>query len=118
MIFIADENVDRLIVEALRQAGHSVEYIAETDPSVSDDVVFNRANDKRAVLLTADNDFGEMVFRDQRLIADGVILIRLAGLSSQAKADIVCSAIGEHGNNLQNRFTVISPGNVRSNWRR
>ena len=61
MNFLADESVDRQIVERLRLEGHSVWYIADPDPGVSNGDVFNMANQKNAVLLTADKDFGEGV---------------------------------------------------------
>lgn len=38
MNLLADESVDRQIVERLRQNGHEVFYIAEVEPSISDDV--------------------------------------------------------------------------------
>ena len=66
MNFLADESVDRLIVEHLRQEGHLVSYIAELGPGMADDAVLHLANQETALLLTADKDFGEMVFR-QRL---------------------------------------------------
>lgn len=63
MKFIADEGIDRPIVDRLRQEGYSVWYIAEMAPSISDDMVLKLANDQKALLLTADKDFGELVFR-------------------------------------------------------
>ena len=39
MILLADESVDRPIVERLRQDGHDTLYIAEMSPSISDDDV-------------------------------------------------------------------------------
>ena len=70
------------------------------------------ANQKDAVLLTADKDFGELVFQ-QRLINQGVILIRLAGLSPTHKAEIVASAIRNHSSELPQTFGVITPGAIR-----
>lgn len=114
MNFIVDESVDRQIAEALRQHGHSVTYIAEVGPSISDEAVFDIANKQHALLITADKDFGEMVFRDGRLISDGIVLIRLSGLSSETKSDLVVRTIKEHENELPCHFTVITPGKVRS----
>jgi predicted nuclease of predicted toxin-antitoxin system len=65
MNLLADEGVDRQIVERLRQEGYSVLYIAEMDPGISDDLVLDKANQVEALLLTADKDFGELVFRQQ-----------------------------------------------------
>ena len=88
MKFLADENIDRQIVERLRQAGYQIWYVTEMFPSISDEIVLQLANEEQALLLTADKDFGELVFR-QRLMHLGVILIRLAGLSPNVKAKIV-----------------------------
>ncbi len=44
MNFVADESVDRQIVERLRDNGHSVWYVAEMAPSISDDEVLQLAN--------------------------------------------------------------------------
>ena len=38
--------------------------------------------------MTADKDFGELVFR-QGLVHSGVVLLRLAGLANATKAEIV-----------------------------
>ena len=61
MNFLADESVDRQIVERLRQDGHLVQYVAEMEPGISDNVVLASANREAALLLTADKDFGEPV---------------------------------------------------------
>ena len=88
MTFIADESVDRDIVQRLRREGHQVWYVAEMDPGISDDDVLELANRETALLLTADKDFGEMVFR-QRRFSGGIVLTRLAGLSAQLQIDLI-----------------------------
>jgi len=60
---VADESVDRPIVERLRRDGHTVESIAERSPGVDDHQVLELSVRLKAVLLTADRDFGEMVIR-------------------------------------------------------
>jgi predicted nuclease of predicted toxin-antitoxin system len=112
MKILADEGVDKPIVDQLRQDGHSVAYISESDPGASDDTVLELANKNSAVLLTADKDFGELVYRLRR-VSKGVILIRLSGLSTEAKTKIAATAIKEHADELENAFTVISPDSIR-----
>jgi predicted nuclease of predicted toxin-antitoxin system len=112
MKFVADESLDFQIVQRLRQDGWSVLYIAETKPGIADSEVLDLANENGALLLTADRDFGELIFR-QHLVSGGVILVRLAGLSAEQKANIVSSVILGHLHELQGSFVVISPGHVR-----
>ena len=112
MNFVVDESVDRQIVEQLRDDGHSLWYIAEMAPSISDDEVLEIANNESAPLITSDKDFGELVFR-QNLVSFGVILIRLAGLSADSKAKIVSLTITNHESEIFGNFTVISPNRIR-----
>ena len=112
MRILADEGIDRPIVERLRQSNHQVLYVAEIEPGISDEVVLDLANQERAVLLTSDKDFGELIFR-QGQMSRGLILIRLAGSSPARKAESVISAIRAHGDEMEQAFTVITPGAVR-----
>ena len=112
MNFLADESVEQQVVDRLRQDGHEVLYVAHMDPGIVDDAVLDTANQRGALLVTADKDFGELVFRLGR-VSTGVVLIRLAGLSPHAKSMAVSSAIANHAKELLNCFTVISPGLVR-----
>ena len=112
MSFVVDESVDQQIVERLRKEGHAVWYIVETGPGASDEDVLELAKRKGAILLTADKDFGEMVFR-QRRVTEGVIFIRFAGQSQKRKAEIVASAVKRHGEELLRAFSVITPGGIR-----
>lgn len=112
MKFLADENVDSAIVERLRKDGHSVLYVLEVSPGISDDEVLKLANQEKALLLTADKDFGEFYFRRGR-VAHGVVLIRLAGLSSKQKTEVVVSTVHKHAKELAGNFTVITPEAIR-----
>jgi predicted nuclease of predicted toxin-antitoxin system len=112
MMLLADESVDRPIVERLRQDGHDSLYVAELSPSITDDQVLQEANDRNALLLTEDKDFGELVYRLGRVHA-GVVLIRLAGLPPSSKAETVAKVFADHASELMGAFSVISPGAVR-----
>jgi predicted nuclease of predicted toxin-antitoxin system len=113
MNFLADESVDKQIVERLRRDAREVLYVAEMEPSISDEQVLNRANEKNALLITADKDFGEMVFHQDLLTVGGVVLLRLAGLTAGRKAEIISKVIQSRGVELPKAFSVISPGRIR-----
>ena len=102
MNFLADESVDRQIVDALREDDHAVLYVTEMDPGISDDEVLDKA----------EKDFGELVFRQQR-ITRGVVLVRLAGLLPSKKAEIASTMIKKHLDAIQYAFSVISPNAIR-----
>jgi len=100
------------IIDRLRKEGYEVLYVAEMDPGISDEAILKRANQNNALLLTTDKDYGELIFRQNRISA-GVLLIRLTGLSQIEKARIVSSIIHDHSNELSQSFTVVSPERVR-----
>ena len=112
MNLLADEGVDRAVVERLRDDGHDVLYVAELAPSITDEEILQQASDRGALLVTADKDFGELVFRQGRL-HPGVVLLRLAGLSNATKAQIVAEVCRDRASELFRAFSVISPGQVR-----
>ena len=112
MRLVADESVDGPIVERLRAEGHEILYVAELDPGISDEVILEQARTASYLLITADKDFGELIFRLKRLPA-GVILLRLAGLTNLRKAETVASAMQDHGDSMIEAFTVITPGSIR-----
>lgn len=112
MILLCDEGVDRPIVERLRRDGHEVLYVAEMSPSISDEEVLEEANRRGALLVTLDKDFGELVFRQQR-VSSGVLLVRLAGLTPEEKQATVSSAIRLHAEELIGSFSVVTSGKIR-----
>ena len=88
MNLLADESVDEQIVQRLRREGIDVSYVAEMEPGIPDELVLTRSNETDALLLTADKDFGELVFRDNGAFAD-------------------------HATDFPNCFAVISANRVR-----
>lgn len=112
MKIVADESIDEQIVRQLRQDKYDVFYVAESDPGITDDVILQQANESESLLITADKDFGELVFR-QGFIHTGVVLIRLSGVSPEGKAEIVSEVFNKYFDKLIGNFTVISPSIVR-----
>ena len=112
MELVADEGIESPIVLRLRQDGLAVYYVAEVNPRADDSLILSEANTRRALLLTNDKDFGELVFR-QGLVHAGVILLRLNGLSNDAKAEAVSTALRERATEMAGAFSVISPGLIR-----
>ena len=76
MKLIADENMDRKIVEFLRQQGHDVLWMVELAPSTPDIDILKLAQPEARIIITRDNDFGELIFL-RKLFAAGIILLRI-----------------------------------------
>ena len=114
MRFVADENIDEPIIVALRELKLNILSISESMPGCSDSDVLAFANKNNSFLITSDKDFGELIFR-QRKILKGVILLRLHGLSIDKKAKLVQDFFITHIDSLSedNIFVVISENNIR-----
>lgn len=112
MNLVADESIDGSIVDHLRANGHKVVYVAEMSPGIPDDEVLSLARDRQALLLTADKDFGDLVFR-QSIPHCGGLLIRLVGLDPEDKAAVVSSVLESHAAEMAARFSVVTPETLR-----
>ncbi len=112
MKILADENIEREFIEALREAKFDVISSRESYVGIADDEILQIAEEENAVILTYDTDFGELVFRFN-LKSHGVILLRLSGLNLPEKIDKTILAISEHETELENAFTVVSEKSVR-----
>src|SRR5664279_4669684 len=102
---VADESVDFRVVIRLREIGLIVYSIAEETPSITDSNVLSVAFGNKALLITEDKDFGELVFR-LRLPHHGILLIRIKEL--EYKISSVAAAIKEHYDEMGDKFSVIN----------
>lgn len=109
--FAADESVESGIVWALREK-YEVLYVDETMKGAHDDVVLQKAETLNLILITADKDFGELVYHRQMFHA-GLILYRLHGLPTTKKVQVIRTAIDKYGDELLHAFTVITEKNIR-----
>lgn len=112
MKFLADEGIDRSIVDGLRVIGFDVYYVIEEVRGLDDETILQIAIDEKRILITKDKDFGELVFRLNKGHA-GVVLLRLEGMSTRERADMVGSLILKYKMQLQNSFTVIQKKVIR-----
>jgi predicted nuclease of predicted toxin-antitoxin system len=114
MQFVADENIDEPIITVLRELQINVLSISELMPGCSDSEVLSFANKNNSFLITSDKDFGEIVFRQQKILR-GVILLRLHGISIDNNIKIVKNFFVNHLNTLGETkiFVVITENNIR-----
>jgi predicted nuclease of predicted toxin-antitoxin system len=110
--FVADENVETEVVDALRSLGHGVAHASESASGEPDADLLDAAAARGCVLDTNDKDFGDLVFRQHRP-SSGVILVRLPGRPASVKARLVAQAVVRHGERLLGAFLVIGTRTMR-----
>jgi predicted nuclease of predicted toxin-antitoxin system len=109
---VADESVEGPTVYALRAAAHEVLFVAEISPGIADSAVLEIARREDALLLTADKDFGELVFRS-REPHRGVLLIRPLERSPEQNAANTLAALNQFGTELLNNFCALAQDVLR-----
>ena len=119
-IYLADENLDRRLIEALRNHSEQqsmppwvVHSVFEDYRSIADDQVIAVANGLDAVILTEDKDFGELTYR-LGLANRGIVLIRLSGMPIDQKIDLVIRVLEQMVDRLYGSFTVVQAERVRT----
>ena len=106
MKFLADESVERPVVDHFRAAGYDVRYVAEECRGADDMSVLGLAIESKRVLITNDKDFAELAFFHHRA-SDGIVLVRLPRLRSAAKASRIQEVLASLGDRLSGAMTVI-----------
>ncbi|OQX19255.1 MAG: hypothetical protein BWK75_05835 [Candidatus Altiarchaeales archaeon A3] len=79
--FLADENISKSVVDALRKKGYDIESIKEEKLfGISDREVINKAKKENRIILTHDKHFGNLLnysFQSHR----GVVFMEINHLS-------------------------------------
>ena len=79
--------------------------------SVDEDILAWAARDDR-VLVTADKDFGDLVFRD-RHTHRGVILLRLDDETSENVIRVLSEPLRQHADEIDPHFVVVTETGFR-----
>ena len=100
------------MVVALRDAGHDVRYVAETDPRATDLTISVLATEENRIVVTADYDFGELAIRRQQPLP-GVILLAPTPAPIAERARRLMDVISKTPTSLLGALTIIEDGRVR-----
>jgi predicted nuclease of predicted toxin-antitoxin system len=112
MHLLANENVPRLTVEALRAAGHDVVWARTDMPGSGDKEVLSRAQADGRILLTHDKDFGDLAYHAGLPARCGIILIRLSKLAPDAIMNRTVKAIASRSD-WPGHLSVVDQRRIR-----
>ena len=109
---IADESLNKNLINALRDAGYFITSIAEHSPGISDAEIAVRSLSPPNIIISEDKDFGEMVYH-QKVSVIGVILLRYEPEEFDLIRRKLLSLLEHFGHDLQGKFTVITFNKTR-----
>jgi predicted nuclease of predicted toxin-antitoxin system len=112
MQLTVDECLGPRVARWLRDQGYDVVSIFDSARgSVDVDVLAEAARDDR-VLVTADKDSGDLVFRD-RQTHRGVILLRLDDETAENIIRVLTELLAHHADEIDHHFVVVTESGFR-----
>lgn len=109
---LLDENIGSVVAEKLSGAGYDVVSILTLSPGMDDVGVLNLAVHESRILVTLDNDFGNLIFHQSHKHV-GVIFLRLKRESSETVFDVLTSVLVSHADSLVGKFVTATESSIR-----
>lgn len=106
MKFLIDENLSKKLARFLNQLGYPTLRVKIINPGIDDYQVLELALSEDLILITADRDFGELVFKE-KLSHSGLIFLRLEDETPDNTIRAVQKLIPQF-DEIKNRFVVVS----------
>ena len=114
MRFLVDENVPLILATTLRGLGHDCFVVAESDPSALDPDIMAQARREDRVLVTFDEDYSRMIFKELRPPPPGVVYMQGRSEHAVLVGELFLSLFRDGALDPISRFIVMDVGRVRS----
>ncbi len=114
-MIIADENIFRALISALRSEGYEVISIFETYRGMSDIDITTLSLNPNRIIITEDKDFGKLIF-ENNISVIGIIFLRfLVSERNEIIEKVISFLKNENLESLTNKFITITPNKIRIN---
>ena len=108
MKFLVDESVGNRFAALFKSLGYDVIFVGEAIPEVDDAEVLSFAKHEKRVLITADKDFGFLIFKLNMLV-DGLILFRIRTRDPEKRLEMARGILDK----AEGKFVVVKEGQIR-----
>ena len=105
MNFLLDVNASGAVDSWLIQLGHGVVEVGQKDPRMSDNEILNWAVRERRIIVTTDNDFEEMIWRQDKAHCG---ILRLENLPRSERIALLHDVLDCHSLDLESGAIVIA----------
>ncbi len=109
MKLIADENLHRKIISSLREAGHEVFSIQDSNSGITDEEILEQYSAVNTIIVTQDKDFGDLTFF-KKINSNCIILLRFPAKDIDIIVLILINFLLENKMDfLKGKFVVLTP---------
>lgn len=112
MKLLANAHISRAILDFRQSAGHDCLHAELVAPGMADDRLLQLAVEQRRIILTADKDFGDLVFR-RHIPAAGVILLRVHAASEAERLALLKKHWAAVERSVDGHIVVVTNRRVR-----
>lgn len=105
MNFLLDVNASGVVAQWLIHQGHDIVEVGQKDPKMSDNEILNWAIKEHRIIITTDNDFEEMIWRQGRPHCG---VLRLENLPRFERIKLLRDVMDRHSRDLESGAIVIA----------
>lgn len=103
MRLLLDSCVSSFAVKDLRAAGLDVQWVPEAGKDPGDDEILQKACDEGLTVITADKDFGDLIFIFNKPHPS---VIRLVDIPARDQGKILLKVIGAHREDIEKKALI------------
>lgn len=111
-MILADENINKSIIDEIRNVGIPVYAVVELMQGTEDIDIIEFSRDPPRIILTEDKDFGEWVFA-HHIKHISVIFLRYNFKDTDKIIRILINLLENRSSDLHNKFTTITINKIR-----
>jgi predicted nuclease of predicted toxin-antitoxin system len=105
MNFLLDVNASGAVARWLIDRGHNVAEVGQKDSKMSDDEILSWAVRERRIIVTTDNDFEEMIWRQGKSHCG---VLRLENLTRSQRKALLHDVLDRHSKDLESGAIVVA----------
>ena len=105
MDFLLDVNASGAVARWLIDRGHNVAEVGQKNPRMSDDEILSWAVREHRIIVTTDNDFEEMIWRQGKSHCG---VLRFENLPRSERKTLLNDVLDRHSKDLESGAIVIA----------
>jgi predicted nuclease of predicted toxin-antitoxin system len=105
MKFLLDVNASGSLADWLKDLGHDVVEVRHKDPRMRDDDILSWAAREKRIIITTDNDFEEIIWRQGK---SHYGILRLENLPRAERKILLLDTLEKYSNELDSGAIVIA----------